>query len=167
MDPLAGLATNRSLLPLGPCGHGWVYDTPGSSIVTEAHQRLLYQGLLTHVGATGGASTWTSHSPCWWHFPAAFLLLLLLVTIDRVGCVSRLAAPGLAAGSLPLHSFRLRRSGCLSIVVACAGRPEGITIVFQKVCLVNAELHEGAAGPARWAPAFQALPQGASRGRSV
>ncbi|KAM5327240.1 solute carrier family 22 member 2 [Glossophaga mutica] len=35
VDPLAGLAANRSLLPLGPCRHGWVYDTPGSSIVTE------------------------------------------------------------------------------------------------------------------------------------
>ncbi|KAM7137034.1 solute carrier family 22 member 2 [Molossus nigricans] len=34
-DPLAGLAANRSRLPLGPCRHGWVYDTPGSSIVTE------------------------------------------------------------------------------------------------------------------------------------
>ncbi|XP_066104331.1 solute carrier family 22 member 2 isoform X2 [Saccopteryx bilineata] len=35
VDPLAGLATNRSHLPQGPCRHGWVYDTPGSSIVTE------------------------------------------------------------------------------------------------------------------------------------
>ncbi|XP_059257362.1 solute carrier family 22 member 1-like isoform X1 [Mustela nigripes] len=35
VDPLAGLAANRSHLPLGPCRHGWVYDTPGSSIVTE------------------------------------------------------------------------------------------------------------------------------------
>nr|XP_013004336.1 solute carrier family 22 member 2 [Cavia porcellus] len=35
MDPLSSLADNRSLLPLGPCQHGWVYDTPGSSIVTE------------------------------------------------------------------------------------------------------------------------------------
>ncbi|XP_046526055.1 solute carrier family 22 member 2 [Equus quagga] len=34
-DPLAGLAANRSHLPLGPCRHGWVYDTLGSSIVTE------------------------------------------------------------------------------------------------------------------------------------
>ncbi|XP_040304652.1 solute carrier family 22 member 1-like isoform X2 [Herpailurus yagouaroundi] len=34
-DPLAGLAVNRSHLPLGPCRHGWVYETPGSSIVTE------------------------------------------------------------------------------------------------------------------------------------
>ncbi|XP_027629157.1 solute carrier family 22 member 2 [Tupaia chinensis] len=35
VDPLADLAANRSHLPLGPCQHGWVYDTPGSSIVTE------------------------------------------------------------------------------------------------------------------------------------
>ncbi|XP_029801401.1 solute carrier family 22 member 1 isoform X2 [Suricata suricatta] len=35
VDPLAGLAANRSHLPLGPCRHGWVYDSPGSSIVTE------------------------------------------------------------------------------------------------------------------------------------
>ncbi|KAM9233297.1 solute carrier family 22 member 2 [Dugong dugon] len=35
VDPLASLAVNRSQLPLGPCGHGWVYNTPGSSIVTE------------------------------------------------------------------------------------------------------------------------------------
>nr|XP_055167939.1 solute carrier family 22 member 2 isoform X3 [Nyctereutes procyonoides] len=35
VDPLAGLAANRSHLPLGPCLHGWAYDTPGSSIVTE------------------------------------------------------------------------------------------------------------------------------------
>ncbi|XP_006882882.1 PREDICTED: solute carrier family 22 member 1 [Elephantulus edwardii] len=35
VDPLADLAANRSHLPLGPCEHGWVYDTPGSSIVTE------------------------------------------------------------------------------------------------------------------------------------
>jgi hypothetical protein len=35
VDPLASLAANRSHLPLGPCQHGWVYDTPGSSIVTE------------------------------------------------------------------------------------------------------------------------------------
>ncbi|XP_061284459.1 solute carrier family 22 member 1 isoform X2 [Bos javanicus] len=35
LDPLASLATNGSPLPLGPCEQGWVYDTPGSSIVTE------------------------------------------------------------------------------------------------------------------------------------
>ena len=38
-DPLASLAANRSHLPLGPCQHGWVYDTLGSSIVTEVSER--------------------------------------------------------------------------------------------------------------------------------
>lgn len=35
VDPLSSLVANRSQLPLSPCEHGWVYDTPGSSIVTE------------------------------------------------------------------------------------------------------------------------------------
>ncbi|KAL4676502.1 hypothetical protein H8959_010647, partial [Pygathrix nigripes] len=35
VDPLASLDTNRSRLPLGPCRDGWLYETPGSSIVTE------------------------------------------------------------------------------------------------------------------------------------
>ncbi|XP_052025676.1 solute carrier family 22 member 1 [Apodemus sylvaticus] len=35
VDPLSSLAANTSQLPLSPCEHGWVYDTPGSSIVTE------------------------------------------------------------------------------------------------------------------------------------
>lgn len=35
VDPLADLTANRSQLLLGPCEHGWEYDTPGSSIVTE------------------------------------------------------------------------------------------------------------------------------------
>ena len=39
LDPLASLATNGSPLPLGPCEQGWVYDTPGSSIVTEVGDR--------------------------------------------------------------------------------------------------------------------------------
>lgn len=38
VDPLAGLAADRSQLPVGPCAHGWVYDTPGSSIVTEVSE---------------------------------------------------------------------------------------------------------------------------------
>lgn len=38
VDPLASLAANRSRLPLVPCQHGWVYDTHGSSIVTEVSE---------------------------------------------------------------------------------------------------------------------------------
>ncbi|XP_051020294.1 solute carrier family 22 member 1 [Acomys russatus] len=35
VDPLSSLTANRSHLPLSPCQHGWVYNTRGSSIVTE------------------------------------------------------------------------------------------------------------------------------------
>ncbi|XP_020842396.1 solute carrier family 22 member 1-like [Phascolarctos cinereus] len=35
MDPLANFTSNRSHIPLTTCQDGWVYDTPGSSIVTE------------------------------------------------------------------------------------------------------------------------------------
>lgn len=38
VDPLASLDTNRSRLPLGPCRDGWLYETPGSSIVTEVRK---------------------------------------------------------------------------------------------------------------------------------
>ncbi|XP_074044073.1 solute carrier family 22 member 1-like [Macrotis lagotis] len=34
-DPLANFTGNRSHIPLTTCQDGWVYDTPGSSIVTE------------------------------------------------------------------------------------------------------------------------------------
>lgn len=44
VDPLASLASNRSHLPLGPCLHGWVYDTPGSSIVTEVRAGPAFWG---------------------------------------------------------------------------------------------------------------------------
>ncbi|XP_072493808.1 solute carrier family 22 member 1-like [Notamacropus eugenii] len=34
-DPLANFTSNRSHIPLTTCQDGWIYDTPGSSIVTE------------------------------------------------------------------------------------------------------------------------------------
>ncbi|POI31138.1 hypothetical protein CIB84_005111 [Bambusicola thoracicus] len=34
-DPLGSLVGNWSSVPLGPCQDGWVYDYPGTSIVTE------------------------------------------------------------------------------------------------------------------------------------
>ncbi|XP_021396319.2 solute carrier family 22 member 2 [Lonchura striata] len=34
-DPLGSLVGSGSTVPLGPCRDGWVYDFPGSSIVTE------------------------------------------------------------------------------------------------------------------------------------
>lgn len=34
-DPLGSLRGTGDPVPLGPCQDGWVYDSPGSSIVTE------------------------------------------------------------------------------------------------------------------------------------
>lgn len=34
-DPLGSLGGTGGTVPLGPCRDGWVYDSPGSSIVTE------------------------------------------------------------------------------------------------------------------------------------
>ncbi|KFQ26540.1 Solute carrier family 22 member 2, partial [Mesitornis unicolor] len=34
-DPLGSLVGNQSTVPLGPCQDGWVYDSPGTSLVTE------------------------------------------------------------------------------------------------------------------------------------
>ncbi|NWV28681.1 S22A2 protein, partial [Origma solitaria] len=34
-DPLGSLVGSGSRVPLGPCRDGWVYNTPGSSLVTE------------------------------------------------------------------------------------------------------------------------------------
>ncbi|KAM7118475.1 LOW QUALITY PROTEIN: solute carrier family 22 member 2-like [Ciconia maguari] len=34
-DPLGSLVGNRSTVPLSPCRDGWVYDSPGTSLVTE------------------------------------------------------------------------------------------------------------------------------------
>ncbi|XP_069707094.1 solute carrier family 22 member 2-like [Phaenicophaeus curvirostris] len=34
-DPLSSLVVNQSTIPLGPCEDGWVYNYPGTSLVTE------------------------------------------------------------------------------------------------------------------------------------
>ena len=53
LDPLAGLAANGSPLPLGPCDQGWVYDTPGSSIVTEVRAAFA-RGIMMRVSGQRG-----------------------------------------------------------------------------------------------------------------
>ncbi|KAL2306442.1 hypothetical protein Nmel_004362 [Mimus melanotis] len=39
-DPLGSLVGTGSTVPLGPCRDGWVYDSPGSSLVTEVRHSL-------------------------------------------------------------------------------------------------------------------------------
>ncbi|XP_042109627.1 solute carrier family 22 member 1 isoform X2 [Ovis aries] len=246
LDPLAGLAANGSALPLGPCVQGWVYDTPGSSIVTEFNlvcddswkvdlfqscvnlgfflgslgvgyiadrfvpesprwllsqkrnteaikimdhiaqkngklppadlkmlsveedvteklspsftdlfrtpilrkytfilmylwftSSVVYQGLIMHVGATGGNLYLDFLYSALVEFPAAFIIL---VTIDRFGRRYPLATFNLVTGlACFLMIFIPHDLPWLNITIACVGRM-GITIGFQMVCLVNAEL---------------------------
>uniref|UniRef100_A0A8C3YD60 Solute carrier family 22 member 1 n=1 Tax=Catagonus wagneri TaxID=51154 RepID=A0A8C3YD60_9CETA len=97
---------------------------------------VLYQGLIMHVGATGGNLYLDFLYSALVEFPAAFIIL---VTIDRFGRLYLLAGSNLLAGAACFFMVFISLHW-LSIVVACGGRM-GITIVFQMVCLVNTELY--------------------------
>nr|8ET6_A Chain A, OCT1 [Homo sapiens]8ET7_A Chain A, OCT1 [Homo sapiens]8ET8_A Chain A, OCT1 [Homo sapiens] len=99
---------------------------------------VLYQGLIMHMGATGGNLYLDFFYSALVEFPAAFIIL---VTIDRVGRIYPLAVSNLVAGAACLIMIFISQDlHWLNITVACVGRM-GITIVFQMVCLVNAELY--------------------------
>ncbi|XP_006179096.3 solute carrier family 22 member 1 [Camelus ferus] len=98
---------------------------------------MIYQGLILHVGATGGNLYLDFFYSALVEFPAAFIILF---TIDRFGRIYPLALSNLVAGAACfIMVFIPHDLHWLSTVVACVGRM-GITIVFQMVCLVNAEL---------------------------
>nr|XP_035965938.1 solute carrier family 22 member 1-like isoform X2 [Halichoerus grypus] len=99
---------------------------------------VLYQGLIMHVGATGGNLYLDFFYSALVEFPAAFIVL---ATIDRCGLIRPLAASNLVAGAACFVMIFISHDlHWLNITVACVGRM-GITIVFQMVCLVNAELY--------------------------
>ncbi|XP_058145624.1 solute carrier family 22 member 1 isoform X2 [Dasypus novemcinctus] len=99
---------------------------------------VLYQGLIMHVGATGENLYLDFLYSALVEFPASFLIL---VTIDRVGRRYPLAISNLVAGAACfIMIFVSHDLHWLKITVACIGRM-GITIVFEMVCLVNAELY--------------------------
>ncbi|XP_039077335.1 solute carrier family 22 member 1-like isoform X2 [Hyaena hyaena] len=99
---------------------------------------VLYQGLIMHVGATGGNLYLDFLYSALVEFPAAFIIL---VTIDRLGLIRPLALSNLVAVAACFAMIFIPHDlQWLSITVACVGRM-GITIVFQMVCLVNVELY--------------------------
>ncbi|XP_026912309.2 solute carrier family 22 member 1 isoform X1 [Acinonyx jubatus] len=99
---------------------------------------VLYQGLIMHVGATGANLYLDFLYSALVEFPAAFIIL---VTIDRCGLIRPLALSNLVAGAACFAMVFISHDlHWLNITVACIGRM-GITIVFQIVCLVNAELY--------------------------
>uniref|UniRef100_A0A0A0MQP6 Solute carrier family 22 member 1 n=1 Tax=Oryctolagus cuniculus TaxID=9986 RepID=A0A0A0MQP6_RABIT len=99
---------------------------------------VLYQGLILHMGATGGNVYLDFFYSSLVEFPAAFVIL---VTIDRVGRIYPMAASNLAAGvASVILIFVPQDLHWLTIVLSCVGRM-GATIVLQMICLVNAELY--------------------------
>ncbi|XP_074189881.1 solute carrier family 22 member 1 isoform X4 [Rhinolophus sinicus] len=99
---------------------------------------VLYQGLIMHMGATGGNLYLDFFYSALVEFPAA---LIIILTIDRVGRLYPLAVSNLVAGAACFAMVFISHDlHWLSMVAACVGRM-GITIVFQMVCLVNAELY--------------------------
>uniref|UniRef100_A0A8C9KJ87 Solute carrier family 22 member 1 n=1 Tax=Panthera tigris altaica TaxID=74533 RepID=A0A8C9KJ87_PANTA len=99
---------------------------------------VLYQGLIMHVGATGANLYLDFLYSALVEFPAAFIIL---VTIDHCGLIRPLALSNLVAGAACFAMIFISHDlHWLNITVACVGRM-GITIVFQIVCLVNAELY--------------------------
>ncbi|XP_022376654.1 solute carrier family 22 member 1-like [Enhydra lutris kenyoni] len=99
---------------------------------------VLYQGLIMHVGATGGNLHLDFLYSALVEFPATFIIL---TTIDRFGLIRPLVVSNLVAGTAcAVMIFISHDLHWLNITVACFGRM-GITIVFQLVCLVNAELY--------------------------
>ncbi|CAO2628721.1 Solute carrier family 22 member 1 [Lemmus lemmus] len=99
---------------------------------------VLYQGLIMHVGATGGNLYLDFFYSALMEFPAAFIIL---VTIDRVGRIYPMAISNLVTGAACLIMiFIPHKLHWLNTTLACLGRM-GATIVLQMVCLVNAELY--------------------------
>ncbi|XP_043448630.1 solute carrier family 22 member 1 isoform X1 [Prionailurus bengalensis] len=99
---------------------------------------VLYQGLIMHVGATGANLYLDFLYSALVEFPAAFIIL---VTVDRCGLIRPLALSNLVAGAACFAMVFISHDlHWLNITVACVGRM-GITIAFQIVCLVNAELY--------------------------
>ncbi|XP_059796869.1 solute carrier family 22 member 1 isoform X1 [Balaenoptera ricei] len=99
---------------------------------------VLYQGLIMHMGVTGGNLYLDFFYSALVEFPAAFIIL---ITIERFGRLYPLAGSNLVVGAACfLMIFISHDLHWLNIVVACVGRM-GITLAFQMVCLVNAELY--------------------------
>ncbi|XP_040821611.1 solute carrier family 22 member 2 [Ochotona curzoniae] len=99
---------------------------------------VLYQGLIMHTGLAGSDVYLDFFYSALMEFPAAFIII---VTIDRIGRRYPWAVFNMVAGvaCLALVFIPDDLQG-LKIAMACLGRM-GITMGYEMVCLVNAELY--------------------------
>ncbi|XP_033000006.1 solute carrier family 22 member 2-like isoform X2 [Lacerta agilis] len=99
---------------------------------------VLYQGLIMHMGIGGGNIYLDFFYSALVEFPAAFILIL---TVDRIGRRHPWAAANLAAGAACLITALVPEDlYWLKMTAACIGRM-GITMCYEMICLVNAELY--------------------------
>uniref|UniRef100_A0A8C9M2X8 Solute carrier family 22 member 2 n=1 Tax=Panthera tigris altaica TaxID=74533 RepID=A0A8C9M2X8_PANTA len=96
---------------------------------------VLYQGLIMHMGLAGSNFYLDFFYSALVEFPAA---LLIILTIDRLGRRYPWAASNMVAGVASV--FIPNDLQWLRVTVACLGRM-GITMAYEMVCLVNAELY--------------------------
>ncbi|XP_518840.2 solute carrier family 22 member 2 isoform X2 [Pan troglodytes] len=99
---------------------------------------VLYQGLIMHMGLAGDNIYLDFFYSALVEFPAAFMIIL---TIDRIGRRYPWAASNMVAGAACLASVFIPGDlQWLKIIISCLGRM-GITMAYEIVCLVNAELY--------------------------
>ncbi|XP_015415508.1 PREDICTED: solute carrier family 22 member 2 [Myotis davidii] len=99
---------------------------------------VLYQGLIMHMGLAGSNVYLDFFYSALVEFPAA---LLIILTIDRIGRRYPWAGSNMVAGAACLASVFIPEDlQWLRVTVACLGRM-GITMAYEMVCLVNAELY--------------------------
>uniref|UniRef100_A0A6J0UXU0 Solute carrier family 22 member 2 n=1 Tax=Pogona vitticeps TaxID=103695 RepID=A0A6J0UXU0_9SAUR len=99
---------------------------------------VLYQGLIMHMGIAGGNIYLDFFYSALVEFPAAIILIL---TVDRIGRRYPWSAATLMAGTTCLITALVPEDlYWIKMTAACLGRM-GITMCYEMVCLVNAELY--------------------------
>ncbi|XP_053150894.1 solute carrier family 22 member 2 [Hemicordylus capensis] len=99
---------------------------------------VVYQGLIMHMGIGGGNIYLDFFYSALVEFPAAIILLL---TVDRIGRRYPWATANFMAGITCLVTALVPKDlYWLKATAACLGRM-AITMCFEMVCLVNAELY--------------------------
>ncbi|XP_077139217.1 solute carrier family 22 member 2-like isoform X3 [Ranitomeya variabilis] len=99
---------------------------------------VIYQGLIMHMGSTSNNIYFDFFISALVEFPAA---LIIIVTVDRIGRRYPWAVACIITGlTCFVNAFVPEGFSGLQIALGCVSRM-GITISYEMICLVNAELY--------------------------
>ncbi|XP_063299677.1 solute carrier family 22 member 2 [Pelobates fuscus] len=99
---------------------------------------VIYQGLIMHMGTTGENIHFDFFVSAMVEFPAA---LIIIVTVDRIGRRYPWAVGCIVTGiSCLITAFIPNELNWLKVTLGCVSRM-GITLSYEMICLVNAELY--------------------------